>query len=338
MGRCMTSIRLPFIHEYRDKKGRVRRYVRRKGCPLVALPGQPGSAEFMDAYKHALAGVPEQRGRHAPGTFGDLVLRYLGSVEFANLKPSSQATYRFVLDRQVEKHGHRMANDLPVKKARKIIEDIGAARPGMANLSRSIFVAVFEFAIDIGLRHDNPFKRVKTYRLGTRHTWTEEQIAAYEARWPLGTRERLAFAVLLYSAQRVSDAVKLKRSDVLTFTQQKTGAELTIPVHPALARAVKAGPSNGIYIIGDARGRPIISETLTRLISRAVRLTGLPPECKAHGLRKAAMRRLAEHGASSKEMAAVSGHKTLREVERYAAKADQGKLSARAIAMLPDER
>ena len=263
-------------------------------------------------------------------------MRYYGSIEFANLKPSSQATYRFVLSRHVEADGHRMAGDLPFEKARKIIQEIGATKPGMANLSRSVLVAVFEYAIDAGMRRDNPFKRVKTYRLGTRHTWTDEQIAAIENHWPLGTRERLAFAVLLYSAQRVSDAVKLKRTDVLTITQRKTGAELTIPIHPALARAVKAGPSNGVYLIGDGRGRPIISETLTRLISRAVRAAGLPAECKAHGLRKAAMRRLAEQGASTKEMAAVSGHKTLREVERYTAKADQGKLSASAIARLPD--
>jgi hypothetical protein len=44
-------------------------------------------------------------------------------------------------------------------------------------------------------------------------------------------------------------------------------------------------------------------------------------------LRKAAMRRLAEGGKTVNQIAAVSGHKTLREVERYTAAADQRRLA-----------
>lgn len=334
----MTRIKLKFVHEYIDAKGRLRRYVRRKGLPQVALPGLPGSPEFMAAYSAAIAGaaVPVGRG-FKRGSLGKLVEAYYGSVEFANLAPGSQATYRKILGPHVARDGHRLAADLPNAVARRVIQEIGATRPGMANLTRAIMAAVFEFAIAEGVRPDNPFKRIPAYRLKTRHTWTDEELAAYEARWPLGTRERLAYAVLLYTAQRVSDAVKLKRGPVLTFTQQKTGADLTLPVHPALARAIKAGPSNGVYIIGDANGRPINAGTLTKLISTAARQAGLAPRCKAHGLRKAAMRRLAEHSATTKGMAAISGHATLREVERYTAKASQTKLAAAAMALIPDE-
>jgi integrase len=41
------------------------------------------------------------------------------------------------------------------------------------------------------------------------------------------------------------------------------------------------------------------------------------PECSAHGLRKACARRLAEAGATAHEIMAVTGHKTLAEVQRY---------------------
>lgn len=338
MGRPMTRIKLPYIHEYRDRKGRMRRYVRRPGYPKMTLPGLPGSPEFMQVYKDALAGAVAPKGRsYKPGSLGDLVTQYYGSATFSNLSPKSQAIYRGALSTHVERDGHRLVRDLNYKIAAKIIQEIGATRPGMANLTRSIMVAIFDHAIRLEMRADNPFKYVETYRLGTRHTWTDAELATFEKRWPLGTRERLAYAVLLYSGQRVSDAVKLKRSDVMTFTQKKTGADMSIPVHPALARAVKAGPSNGVYIIGDERGRPIISETLTRLITRAVKDAGLPAACKAHGLRKAIMRRLAEKGATTKQMMSVSGHTTLKEVERYSAKADQSILSAAAIALLPDE-
>jgi integrase len=57
----------------------------------------------------------------------------------------------------------------------------------------------------------------------------------------------------------------------------------------------------------------------------------------AHGLRKAALRRLAENSATTKGIAAVSGHRTLKEVERYTAKANQTKLAAAAMALIPDE-
>jgi hypothetical protein len=114
-----------------------------------------------------------------------------------------------------------------------------------------------------------------------------------------------------------------------------TTSELLIPIHSALARALQAGPVVGMqHIITDARGRPLRS--LTDLIERAVKGAGLPPRCVAHGLRKAALRRFAEHGGTTKEIAAVSGHRTLSEIERYTARADQVRLADSAISKLSD--
>jgi integrase len=67
-----------------------------------------------------------------------------------------------------------------------------------------------------------------------------------------------------------------------------------------------------------------------------LQITRIPPRCVAHGLRKAALRRLAEHGSTTKEIAAVSGHRSLSEIERYTAKADQAGLAHSAIGKLPD--
>jgi site-specific recombinase XerD len=69
-------------------------------------------------------------------------------------------------------------------------------------------------------------------------------------------------------------------------------------------------------------------------MKRAAAAAGLPAECLPHGLRKAQMRRLAESGASTKQIASISGHKTLHEIERYTAAADQRRLSRGAIAKL----
>jgi site-specific recombinase XerD len=70
---------------------------------------------------------------------------------------------------------------------------------------------------------------------------------------------------------------------------------------------------------------------------KAVKKAGLSSECLPHGLRKAQMRRLAEGGASAKQIASISGHKTLREIERYTDAADQKRLSRGAIAKLKRE-
>ncbi|HEY2227016.1 MAG TPA: tyrosine-type recombinase/integrase, partial [Xanthobacteraceae bacterium] len=84
----------------------------------------------------------------------------------------------------------------------------------------------------------------------------------------------------------------------------------------------------------DSRGKPL--SQLTDFIESAVRRAGLPDRCVAHGLRKAALRRLAEAGATTKEIAAVSGHQSLSEIERYTALADQVILADSAMAKIPD--
>jgi integrase len=113
---------------------------------------------------------------------------------------------------------------------------------------------------------------------------------------------------------------------------------LSIPIHPELSAAMKSGPSKGLTLIGGLDGRPMTRIALTGLMKRAAKAAGLPAKCLPHGLRKASMRRLAEGGASAKEIASVSGHKTLREVERYTAAADQKHLSRGAIAKLKREQ
>ena len=99
---------------------------------------------------------------------------------------------------------------------------------------------------------------------------------------------------------------------------------------------MKAGPIKGMHLIGDEHGRAMTRSSLTKLMKRAAKAAGLGPECVPHGLRKAMLRRLAERGGSAKEISAVSGHRTLREIERYTAAADQRRLSAAAMKKLDE--
>lgn len=197
----MTLLKLPYVKTYRDRHGRVRRYFHRRGSPDVALPGIVGSPEFTAAYQAASAAPPKRSSPHAAGSFARLLEDYYRSVEFANLKPNSQRLYHICLDPIAKRDGNRLVRDMPRDKVRKIIEEIGAKRPGMANLTLKSLRTLLRYAVDTGWRNDNPVAGIKQYRLGTRHTWTDAELAAFEARWPLGTRQRLAYALLLYTGQ-----------------------------------------------------------------------------------------------------------------------------------------
>jgi enterobacteria phage integrase len=338
----VARIRLPYVHEYRDRHGRLRRYVRLKGLPRIPLPGLPGSREFNAAYEAALSSEPPPPvSKGGPGSLADLVTNYFRSPKFSNLEDSSKATYRKTLKPILEKHGHRIARELPPDKAEKIIIEIGQTRPGMANLTKKVLRTVFK----VGKIKPNPFDDIESYKLKRHHTWTDDELAAYEQRWPLGTRERLAYAVLLYTGQRVGDAAEISRADIknnrIKVVQEKTAEDdddiLWIEMHPALVRAIKAGPSKGLRLIGDRNGRPISGRAASDIIRLAADDAGLPRKCVTHGIRKAALRRLAEHGCSTKEIASISGHKSLTEIERYIERASRAKLSKSAIAKLPDE-
>jgi integrase len=61
---------------------------------------------------------------------------------------------------------------------------------------------------------------------------------------------------------------------------------------------------------------------------------GLPEHCAAHGLRKAACRRLAEAGCSANVIASISGHTTLTEVARYTKAADQERMAREGMAAI----
>ena len=113
--------------------------------------------------------------------------------------------------------------------------------------------------------------------------------------------------------------------------QQKHGAELYLPFVRELQQALAAYPAKGLHLIGREDGRPMTRKGLTKFMKEAAKAAGLPAKCVPHGLRKAGLRRLAEAGKTEKQIAAVSGHKSLAEVQRYTAAADQRRLARDAM-------
>src|SRR5262249_37382748 len=112
----------------------------------------------------------------------------------------------------------------------------------------------------------------------------------------------------------------------------KTGAELAIPVLPDLREIIDATPSEHLTFIVSALGKPFHRGSFSNWFRAQCDAAGLPKGCSAHGLRKAACRRLAEAGCTVHQIAAISGHVTLEEVQRYTKAADQARLARSAMA------
>jgi integrase len=341
----MTRLTLKHVDRFVDRCGYVRHYFRRDRGARILLPGEPGSDEFMRAYEAALASGPQPskaKRRGAPGTFDDLLQTYFESMAFVRLAQSSRETYRLTAEKLVreENIGHRLVAQLQRKHVDRMIGK-RAATPGAANNALTVLRILLRHAIELGWRTDDPTLRIRRFPGGEYHTWTNEEIAVFENRWPIGTRERTAFALLLFTAQRTSDVRTMAWSHLegsgINVAQQKTKARLWIPLHPELATILTQWPRSHVAILTSNLGAPFSRDRLQHWLAWAIDRAGLPKRCVPHGLRKAAARRLAEAGCTAHQIAAITGHKTLGEIERYTKAAEQRGLAHAAMAQLQNK-
>ena len=328
---------LKFVHSFRDRHGVIRHYYRRNGKRIV-LPGLFGSPEFKAAYDEANSSQPlnpAERRIVRDKSFDALALAYYASPKFANLSASSKTNYRRVIESFLVDHGHRLVRQMTREKVDKIIGRM-SDKPGAGIVLLKRIRTLVRYAIQLNWRDTDPTLGAASYKSEEIHTWDEDEIETFEKEWPLGTRQRVGFDLLLYTGQRVSDAHDMAKPDarnkITIVSQQKTGARLTLTAHPNLIRSIKAFKSGHVAALVTGFGKPYSVKGFGNMISDAIRAAGLPERCVPHGLRKAAARRLAEAGCTPHEIMAVTGHKTLAEVERYTRAAGQEKLNETALA------
>jgi integrase len=280
--------------------------------------------------------MPIGGGRIKPGTLRALAVSYFASPAFRTTKPTTQYTYRNVIDRLCAEHGEKRPALLQREHVARLIA-AWADRPRMANALRRSLRALMQHAVEIGMRADDPTRDVRSVPVKSDgyHSWTEAEIAEFELHHAPNSRARLAFAMLLYTGQRRSDVVRIGRQHmaegVLTVRQQKTGRTVWIPVHSALVSIIAETPASNLTFLVTDQGKPYTAAGFGNWFRDQCRAAGLRG-CSAHGLRKAAARRLAEAGCSAHEISAITGHASLREVARYTEAADRRKLAVSAMA------
>ena len=184
---------------------------------------------------------------------------------------------------------------------------------------------MFNVGVDMGMMEINPAIGIKPYKIRNDgfHVWTEEEIAQFEQRHPIGTKPRLALELLLGTAQRRSDIVRAGwqhlKGDVMLFRQEKTGTVLEIPIGNELGTALAREPKTNLTFLLTEWGGPFSPDGFSHWFRKQCNRAGLR-HCSAHGLRKSAATRLADAGCSIDQIKAITGHQSMNEVARYTKK------------------
>jgi integrase/recombinase XerD len=181
---------------------------------------------------------------------------------------------------------------------------------------------LMRFAVPI-MRKDDPTEDIAGIKLPKskgHHTWTDEEISQYRAHWSLGTQQRLVFEFALETSSRRGEVVRLEPQHVkngrIRIERTHGSEDVDIVMSPQLMASCDAMPKAHLTYIVTAYGKPRSKYGLGNDFAKWVTEAGLPRYCRLHGLKKAGMRRLAEAGGTAHELMAISGHKTLPEVQR----------------------
>lgn len=336
----MTRIKLRYVHEFVDRHGKARYYFRRGG-KRIPLPGLAGSNEFMEGYAKALDGVvarPEvAAARTIAGTVNAVIIGYLASSAFHQLAASSQREYRRILEGLRRDHGDRRMDTLERRHVVMMV-DARAKTPAAARDFLRCLRQLNKYAISIGVREDDPTFEVRTPVPKTDgfRTWTEDDVATFEAAYPVGSKPRLALTLLLETGLRCADVVRIGRSHardcVVRIAQQKNNIPIANPVTATLAEAINAAaPSEHMVFLVNERGRAFTAKGFGKWFSAQCDRIGLK-RLSPHGVRKLAATRKANAGATAHELMAFFGWASLKEAERYTRKVDREKLARNAMA------
>jgi integrase len=335
---AMPRPRPPHLHREITRHGRAIWFFRLGKGRRIRIRGEYGSGEFNAAYDAALAGRPAAAvaGKYPTRTVGWLAERYRESQAWGQLSSATRRQREYILIAVCATAGNDPASWID----RTAIEK-GIARrtPNTARHFLQTMRGMFQWAVKAQHADDDPTRDIKAKRPATdgHHTWTESECATFEARWSLGTRERVAFDVLLYTGLRRGDAVRLGRPHVkngtATIRTEKTGETVTIPILPPLQASIDAGPVGELTYIAGESGRPMKKESFGNWFREACRKAGIPGS--AHGLRKCGATRAANNGATDAQLESLFGWKRgSKEAAVYTRNADRVRLARQAATTL----
>lgn len=338
----MPRPRPPHLHPERTRHGELVWYVRVGHGPRIRIRAEYGTPEFQAEYQAAINGeVKPAGGRARSGTLSWLIDRYRDSSDWSALSKATHRQRINIFKHVIAAAGSEDASDIDRAAVMRGI-DRRKETPAAARNFLEAMKGLFRWAASAGFVSEDPTVGLRVSRPATDGfpVWSEEDIAKFEARWPLGTRERLAFDILIYTGLRRGDAAVLGRQHIkdgiITITTEKTGERVTLPVLPPLQRSIDATPTHGLALVSTISGKPMVKESFGTWFKEACKAAGV--EGSAHGLRKAAATRAAESGATVAEMEAIFGWRGGGMAALYTKKANRQKLAFSAAKKMLGER
>lgn len=332
------------LRRERTRHGLVVYFVRVGHGPRVRIREQFDTAEFWEAYRDAVAGkappTKASKPENKTGSLAWLTARYMASSDWSNEISQATRKQRGAIFRAV----NAKIGDKPfaaVTKA-KIIDgrERRKDKPHAANNCLKAMRALFGWAMRNEHLEVDPTVGVKLLSTDNPdgfHTWEEDEVARFEARWLIGTRERLAMDLLLYTGLRRGDVVRIGRPHVrrglLTIRTEKTEELVTLPVLQPLQASIDATPGGDLTFLATSRGQPFDKASFGNWFAKACKAAGVPG--RAYGLRKCGAVRAAEGGATEAQMNAIFGWaEGSKESSTYIRKADRARRAAAAAQTL----
>lgn len=320
----MVVISLPYVKAY-VVKGKTYSYYRRNGSK-IRIKGEMGSdawrAEYERIHESFQTGAADGR-KIKPGSYDDLIARYKASPLFKQLKPRTKKEYARHLDTLGEIAGKRDVASTP-RKFVTMLHDRFHNTPRTANAIISQLRIILNYAIDLDWIKHNPAAKPRRLKEGEGfRAWEEDEIELFRSTWPIGTKERASFELILYTGQRAGDIRHMVRGHIkngwVSVKQQKTDARVDIPLADTLATALDAWlpKHDHLNLIPAPKGKAYLDDGFSKYMRKAYNAAGLPADFNSHGGRYAAATRLRELGLSWEEIGSITGHDTAQMVRKY---------------------
>ena len=196
-------------------------------------------------------------------TVSDAIARYLTSQQtFGRLASATRKIHRSHLRPFAAGHGTTPFAAIDVDTIEGYLDQQMSAHVSRA--AHKVLRALFRFGTKkMRWRADDPTKQIDAPKVKAgagRAPWSDGELRAFEAAHPIGTKARLCFALALYTGQRRGDLRKIRHGDfgddgTLSVRQQKTGAELYLPVRPELRAIIDASPCGADFLLVTKTGR-----------------------------------------------------------------------------------
>src|SRR6516165_3564290 len=205
----MPRPRPPYLSHEVTRHGRPVWYVRRNG-KRIRLRAEFGTPEFEAEYQAAIAGEPLKTKAPNAGTLGWLIERYRETAAWSHLSTATRRQRENIFLHVIETAGSQPIAKITVATI-VFGRDRRAATPAQARNFLDAMRGLFRWAVEAGHAKTDPTVGVSNparQKGDGFPAWTEDDVARYQAKWPVGTKERVWLDVLLYTGLRRGDAVR----------------------------------------------------------------------------------------------------------------------------------